>query len=420
MKPHSLAVTLFLSAASLACAELPPPAQFSLESAISTSTAGDWEFTLSPYGWAAGLDGTLGVKGITAETNVPFTDILSALDMTAMMNIEVRKGRWGGWVDGLYLKMSVGGNPPGPLFGSIGLSVTEVIAEAAVYYRVLESERGFFDLYAGARYMSVGSDLSLNISDSGVGELSEQISEKVVDQVVSAVKSEAESALASARAKIASKVAAAEVERVSLTVEEKATNAQNALNQVRLIAAAHPKLAASLRNNSRFKAAVESVATARIDERLAETQQSEAIASTAVASVKAAALAAADQAKSRAQKAVAKAEKELADKIEDALRKSIPSEISGTAEWVDPFVGMRALYNVTDRIYLIAKADIGGFGVSSDLVWQAYGAVGCHLTKSGKTTAELGYKYMAVDYTSGGFTYDVSMSGLMMNIGFKF
>ena len=81
---------------------------------------------------------------------------------------------------------------------------------------------------------------------------------------------------------------------------------------------------------------------------------------------------------------------------------------------------MRACYNLTDRLYAIAKADIGGFGVSSDLVWNAYGALGCHLTKSGKTTAELGYRYMAIYDISGGCVFDVAMSGLMLNLSVKF
>ena len=41
-----------------------------------------WQFTMTPYGWAAGLEGTTGVKGFTMETELPFTDILSNLDMT--------------------------------------------------------------------------------------------------------------------------------------------------------------------------------------------------------------------------------------------------------------------------------------------------------------------------------------------------
>jgi hypothetical protein len=85
---------------------------------------------------------------------------------------------------------------------------------------------------------------------------------------------------------------------------------------------------------------------------------------------------------------------------------------------VDPFVGARACYNFTDKWYAISKADIGGFGVGSDLVWQVYGGLGCRVTTN--TSLELGYKHMSVDYTNGGFTYDVAMSGAFMSFGYRF
>jgi opacity protein-like surface antigen len=64
------------------------------------------------------------------------------------------------------------------------------------------------------------------------------------------------------------------------------------------------------------------------------------------------------------------------------------------------------------------KADIGGFGVSSDLVWQVYGGVGWQMSK--RTALELGYKYFAIDYSDGGFTYDVANSGVMTAFSIKF
>ena len=396
------------------------PAPKAPPSVAISPTVDPWEITVTPYGWMAGLEGTTGIKGFTVETDVPFKDILSNLDMVAMLNIEARKGRWGGWVDGLYLKMGAGADPSGPLFNSVGLSIEQVIAEAAVFYRVMEGKRGYLDVYAGARYMSVSGDLSLDVSDSGLEQVSNQISERVVNDVVSAVKKETDAALASARSKIASKVTTRVREDVSAIVSEKVTKVESTINDLRQIAAAYPALVEVIRNSSRLQTAIRNVAEARIDEKLAEAQQTAANASAAAEAVRAAAQAAVDQARSRARKAVAKAEKKLASEIADALQDAIPSEISGSESWVDPFVGFRACYNFTDRLYAITKADIGGFGISSDLIWQAYGALGYHLTKSGKTTVELGYKYMAVDYTSGGFTYDVSMSGLMLNLGMKF
>ena len=146
-------------------------------------------------------------------------------------------------------------------------------------------------------------------------------------------------------------------------------------------------------------AAIREAASARIDEQIAVVQGK-------VAAVKAA-----------ARRAVARAEKKLASEIERALRESIPSELSGSKSWVDPFIGARAYYYFTDSLYSVAKADIGGFGISSDLTWQAYAALGYKLSK--RASVELGYKYMAVDYTSGDFTNDVRTSGVFLSLGLK-
>ncbi len=379
-----------------------------------------WEVTMSMPLWISGVEGTTGVHGFTAETSASFADIIKNVDMVAAATLEVKKGRWGGWIDGMYLKASVGGDTPGPLLNSIGVGIEQVMVETAVFYRAWQSERGFLDLYAGVRYMSVGGELSLGVSNSGVEQVSQQLSQQIVNQVVSAVRSKADAALASARSQISAQVTSAARAGVASTVATKAAGVRTSIANLQQIAAAHPRLVQVLRNSDRLKTAIRNVTEARIDEKLAAAQTVTAAAQTVGSAVRAAAQAAADKARTAAQKAVAKAEKQLAGKIEDALRDAIPAEISQTIDWVDPFVGVRARYNFTDRLYAIAKADIGGFGVSSDLVWNAYGALGCNLTKTGKTTLELGYRYMSVDYTRGGFTYDMATSGPMINLGLKF
>lgn len=349
-----------------------------------TTTADDWQVTAWAYGWLAGLEGTTGVKGFTSEVDIPFSGILDHLDMTASINLEAQKGRWGGWTDGMYLKVSAGGETPDPLLDIVNVSMTQVAAEAALFYRVWEGDRGCLDLYAGARYMSVKGDLSLSLSDEGVEQVSSDLSARVIDEIISGVKTKSAPVLEAKKAQLTSQL----------------TNQAAALLQdLKAIGQSHPGVINTIKQSERLQQALRDVASARIDEQVALVQNK-------VASVKAA-----------ARRAVARAEKALANKIEQALRDNIPTSLSATKDWVDPFVGVRGYYYLTDRLYGVAKADIGGFGISSDLAWQAYGALGYKLSK--RTTLELGYKYMAVDYTSGGFTNDVRTSGVFLNLGLK-
>ena len=51
--------------------------------------------------------------------------------------------------------------------------------------------------------------------------------------------------------------------------------------------------------------------------------------------------------------------------------------------------------------YLTGKADIGGFGLGSEITWQAYGALGCQVSRW--CTLEAGYRYLYTDYNQGWF-----------------
>ncbi|WP_038159471.1 hypothetical protein [Verrucomicrobium sp. BvORR106] len=376
------ALTPILPPSALHAGTVPTPMDPPQPSASASDQ--DWKITVWSYGWLAGLEGTTGINGLTTEVDIPFSGILDHLDMTASLNVEAQKGRWGGWVDGMYLKVSAGGNTPDPLLSSASLSVEQLLVEAALFYRVWEGQNGSLDLYGGARYMSVKQELPLSLSDSGVTRVSEELSSRVMDEITRRVKSRAPEILAEKQAQLASQIA---------------TQAGQVLDNVQAVGENHPVLAAAIKRSERLQQAIRDAATAQIQEKVATAQGVAA------------------QVQAAARKAAARAEKALSKEIENALRETIPTSLSDSKGWVDPFVGVRGCYNFTDRFYVVGKADVGGFGVSSDLAWQVYGALGCHLSR--RAVLELGYKHMSVDYTSGGFTNDVRTSGVLLNLGLK-
>lgn len=88
------------------------------------------------------------------------------------------------------------------------------------------------------------------------------------------------------------------------------------------------------------------------------------------------------------------------------------SSISGSKTWVDPIVGIRGQWLLTDDIYFVARADYGGFGVSSESTYNLYGAFGTQVKEN--TTIELGIRSMGIDYRRGGFVYDMGLTGPFM------
>ena len=90
----------------------------------------------------------------------------------------------------------------------------------------------------------------------------------------------------------------------------------------------------------------------------------------------------------------------------------------GSAQWIDPTVGLYGHYDITDKRFINALGDVGGFGVGSDLTWQAFGALGYNWTKTLSTS--IGYRAIYEDYQDGGFVYDVTQQGVFAGLGIHF
>ena len=91
---------------------------------------------------------------------------------------------------------------------------------------------------------------------------------------------------------------------------------------------------------------------------------------------------------------------------------------SSENDWVDPYIGFQTRTRLNECLDLIVKGDIGGFDVGSELTWQAY--AGLEYGFSNSMYGALGYRAISVDYSSGGFTYDMVTSGPQLEFGMKF
>jgi hypothetical protein len=86
--------------------------------------------------------------------------------------------------------------------------------------------------------------------------------------------------------------------------------------------------------------------------------------------------------------------------------------------WVDPVVGLKGRFNIGSDFYLTGWGIIGGFGVSSEFMWDAMGALGYQFTDSFSMLA--GYRGVGVDYHNDGFVYDIVQHGPIIGAVFRF
>ncbi len=97
-------------------------------------------------------------------------------------------------------------------------------------------------------------------------------------------------------------------------------------------------------------------------------------------------------------------------------------ERSGTVDWVDPFVGARFQQNVAPGQSVVARADIGGFGVGSDFSWQAMATFNMELCTTGgrRIDGYLGYRALGVEYSEGAYDFDAVQHGPVFGLTMNF
>jgi hypothetical protein len=120
----------------------------------------NWHFGVTPYAFAPAISGTIGARGRTLEIDAGVFDVLKKVDMLLMGTFEARKGRFVSFNDFMWAKLSAEGDTRGGLYGSAKVGINLLIVDPEAGYRFIDSDRGSFDVLAGARIWSVEGNLN--------------------------------------------------------------------------------------------------------------------------------------------------------------------------------------------------------------------------------------------------------------------
>jgi len=150
-----LAMVLFLTSSGIARAQ------------SASSTPDEWEFSLTPFLWGSGIDGTVGLAEREADFEASAKDLVKSLDFGIMGNFEARRNRWSLGADAVYTDLgkdvTVEGSGeivessseiPGAQNPRLDMSMT--IIEGHVGYQVANS----LDVLAGVRGVNTSSSLA--------------------------------------------------------------------------------------------------------------------------------------------------------------------------------------------------------------------------------------------------------------------
>lgn len=135
---------------------------FSSLPAVADSPAGDWHYRITPYLWAAGLEGSVATLPPVPPTDIDlsFSDVLDNLDMSAMVLAEARKGRWGILGEALYMGVSADRRTRGPLFSAVGYDQNLWQYSVMGSYSLSANADANVELVAGISFWDIDNSVS--------------------------------------------------------------------------------------------------------------------------------------------------------------------------------------------------------------------------------------------------------------------
>lgn len=86
--------------------------------------------------------------------------------------------------------------------------------------------------------------------------------------------------------------------------------------------------------------------------------------------------------------------------------------------WWDPLVGVRGRLPLDEKWAANGIAEVGGFGVGSDVTWQLY--AGVEYAVSEKFTANAGFRYLAIRYSANKTDIDINQYGPLLGMTYRF
>ena len=92
------------------------------------------------------------------------------------------------------------------------------------------------------------------------------------------------------------------------------------------------------------------------------------------------------------------------------------TRVEASRSWVDAVGGLRGKMDLSEKLFLTGKFDLGGGG--SEFTWQVFAGGGYNINP--KIALIFGYRVLDVDYDKNNFIYDMNQRGPIFGVGFRF
>jgi hypothetical protein len=346
-----------------------------------------WQFTIAAPGWMAGMDGTIGVRGINADINIGFDQILQHLDMIFATRAEARKGPFGIFGEVIYIGLSDGAQING-LINNVHEQVDLTLVDGALSWRLINQPRWSLDFAAGTHYTNVYERLTLNGDVVAI----HQTSVRFVDDVAADLRERLDQDISRDDfiVAIGNSIRSVLLDRIGERLEDHER---------------HPNIPIGPLGG-RVPQEVRRVVTDYINLKLNALR----------ARVDALHLEG-EARRAAVRRIVNGAKTRMANDLAIVLQNKLNQTLSRQDDWLDGYGGLRLRYNFNKTFYTAVRGEVGR-GVVSDLMWQAEGVLGVNWTRSIFT--EVGYRALSSNFEDNNFKFDVTTHGPQITTGITF
>lgn len=105
-------------------------------------------------------------------------------------------------------------------------------------------------------------------------------------------------------------------------------------------------------------------------------------------------------------------------KIDGQFNGGANPTFGGSETWVDPVIGLRGHWELSGKWAISAAADLGGFGIGSDMSGQFLGTVNYALND--RWDLRFGYRYLVIDKPIGGRDMRFDLHGPLLGATYTF
>jgi hypothetical protein len=359
------------------------------EAAPPTITQSEpWHLTIAVPGWLASTNGTIGVRGIEADIDVPVTEVLQHIDLMLAARVGAQKGPFGIYSEVIYMGLSDVAQING-MINNIHETVNLFYVDGGLSWRFINQPRWSLDFAAGTHYANIYEQLELH-SDPG---LIQQTSEQFVNDIA-----------ADLRERLDQDISNSEFLQIL-----KSTIKENIISRI----------GDRLENHERHPNIPIGPLGGRIRQEIAQRVENFIQLEKAELRARVDALVERGVARREAvHRVVNSAKARIANQLALRLDKSLSQTKSRDDYFFDPYVGLYGRYNFNKTFYTAVRSQIGGFGIGADLMWQVEGVIGINLTRSIFT--EIGYRALSIDYDNDGLLFDTTMHGPQITTGITF